>query len=58
MRALYIPFSKRVQDRSMFGRSVRASYHETRNRIQSLFLFIKVIVTVWKRKLLVEVAEV
>ena len=58
MHTLYIPFSNRVQDRKRVGRSVRASYHETRNRIQSLFLFIKVIVAAWKRKLLVEAAEV
>ena len=42
----------------LVGACERASYHEMRNRIKSLFLFIKVIVAAWKRKLLVEVAEV
>ena len=61
-RMSHIPFSNRVQGRGRVGGSVwaceRASYYEMRNKIKSLFLFIKVIVSAWKSKLLVEVAEV
>ena len=42
----------------LVGACERAAYHEIRNRIKSLFLFIRVIVAAWKRKLPVEVVEV